>query len=101
MGFDAWFFGRMDWMDDTMREKNKEFEFIWFPNKDRLPDVNIFTHKMWISYYGPESFDITDNNAPVIVNKTSTSFNAEVWSQKIIKDMENRSKAYLHDEMFI
>jgi len=23
MGFDAWFFGRMDWMDDTVREEKK------------------------------------------------------------------------------
>lgn len=32
MGFDAWFFGRMDWGDDSTREVLKEYEFVWMPD---------------------------------------------------------------------
>ena len=57
---------------------------------------------MWESYGGPESYDVTDLDAiPVIDNNQSVSYNAEWQAQRLIKDMENRSKAYLHDEMFI
>jgi len=37
----------------------------------------------------------------MIVDKRSVSFNAEEIAQKLIDGFANRSKVYLHDEMFI
>jgi len=56
---------------------------------------------MWNDYYSPETFELSENSDNIILNKKSVSFNAEKWAQKLIKDMEDRKKAYLHDEMFI
>lgn len=32
LGFDGYFFGRLDWMDKNARLKNKTAEFIWNAN---------------------------------------------------------------------
>jgi len=36
MGFDAWFFARLDWADKDRRMDTKEMEFVWRPNMDSL-----------------------------------------------------------------
>lgn len=36
MGFDAWFFARIDYQDKNKRMNDKELEWIWRPNSDSL-----------------------------------------------------------------
>ena len=36
MGFDAWFFARIDYQDKKQREKEKTMEFVWRPNPESL-----------------------------------------------------------------
>jgi hypothetical protein len=58
MGFDAWFFSRLDYQDKNRRENDKELEWVWFPSKDTLgSDINIFTHTLWNNYAAPNGFD--------------------------------------------
>jgi hypothetical protein len=33
MGFDAWFFARLDYMDKDKRMNEKSLEWIWMPNE--------------------------------------------------------------------
>lgn len=48
MGFDALFFGRLDYQDKNKRMNEKSMEWIWMPNADSLgTDVNLFTHAMY------------------------------------------------------
>ncbi len=57
MGFDALFFGRLDYQDKNKRMNEKSMEWIWMPNSDSLgKEVNLFTHTMWNSYENP-NFD--------------------------------------------
>lgn len=110
MGFDALFFGRMDWGDDSTREIEKAYEFIWQPNKDtKKHDLGnqIFTHKIWETYDwtpGP-SFMFHDEGSsisrPFITDKNSAEFNADVIAAQVIKTLdETKSIKYLHDEIF-
>ena len=47
MGFDAWFFARMDYEDKAERMEDKELQFVWRPMEASLGDsVEIFTHTM-------------------------------------------------------
>lgn len=94
MGFDAWFFGRMDWADYNKRIENKELEWIWMPNGDS--SKKIFTHKMWHSYgWMPvTSFDIKQNNRPFISNEKSVSFDADEFAEAFVKNMAEKIAAY-------
>ena len=54
MGFDALFFGRLDYQDKEKRMNDKALEWIWTPNSESLgEETNIFTQLMWNSYENP------------------------------------------------
>lgn len=64
MGFDAVFFGRIDYKDKEKRMNEKTLEWVWMPSNDSLgPDVNIFTHVLYNRYIPPDGFgfDILDD----------------------------------------
>lgn len=80
MGFDAWFFARLDSQDKEKRVDDKELEFIWMPNPKSLgKNVNIFTHVLFNHYEAPPgfNFEIDLDDSPFISNKKSKDFNAE------------------------
>ena len=63
MGFDAWFFARLDYQDKDKRMKNQEMEFVWRPNSESLgTDTQIFTHALYAHYSSPTglNFDVMD-----------------------------------------
>lgn len=101
MGFDAWFFGRMDWADYENRIKNKELEWVWMPNGDA--SKKIFTHKIWENYFWMPlpSFDVKYTiNKPFIKNKKSVSFNADELAKTFINNMKDKIAAYRTDHIF-
>ena len=58
MGFDAWFFARLDGEDKQRRVDANELEFVWMPNAKSLgKDVNIFTHVLFNHYSAPPNFN--------------------------------------------
>jgi lysosomal alpha-mannosidase len=63
MGFDAWFFARLDYSDKEKRLNEMEMEFIWMPNEKSLgSDVNIFTHVLYNHYSSPNGYDFDTND---------------------------------------
>lgn len=100
MGFDAWFFGRMDWADYENRIKNQELEWVWMPNGDA--SKKIFTHKMWDSYVWIPigSFDVKYVNKPFIANKKSVSFDADELAEALFANMKDKIAAYRSDHVF-
>ena len=77
MGFDAWFFARLDHKDKDRRMDDKELEWIWRPNEQSLgSDVQIFTHAFWNHYSAPEGFNFDLNGGiELITDPTSQDFN--------------------------
>ena len=53
MGFDAFFFGRIDYQDHNIRNATQQLEFIWEPSSSLGSGVNIFTHVLWSDYCYP------------------------------------------------
>lgn len=103
MGYDALFFGRMDWADDQTRIDNKEQEWVWMPNSDKLhKGVQILTHKLYQSYgWTPGSnYDYTNDDTPFISNNKSESFNAKDVAQAIVNNLDKaKGDLYRHDHI--
>jgi alpha-mannosidase/lysosomal alpha-mannosidase len=60
MGFNAWFFGRIDLQDRKVRESNKALEFVVHPSS---MDHSILTHVNYYGYYSsPQGFDFDVQN---------------------------------------
>ena len=83
MGFDAWFFSRLDYQDKLKRLNTTEMEFIWRPFFDHLGErAQIFSHVMYNNYASPPGFDadVDGPDDPFVDNANLTSFNAEAKS---------------------
>lgn len=104
MGFDAWFFARLDYEDKNKRMDEKALEFIWRPNSDTLGnDVQIFTHALYNHYSSPPgfNFDILDSDEPFISNAKSDTFNAKEKAQAMIDQVEERRDHYASNDIFM
>lgn len=68
MGFDSFFFARIDYQDKAVRLQNKGMEMIWHPRQDSKEDHYIFTHTNYYHYSAPPSFcfDQACNNDPIM-----------------------------------
>ena len=42
-GFDALFFGRIDYQDHDLRVKNRELQFVWAPSPSLGPQASVYT----------------------------------------------------------
>ena len=104
LGFDAFFFARLDYQDKNVRMNEKEMEYVWMPNKESLgSEVNILTHVLYAHYSSPGgfNFDILDNDDPWINDKTSEDFNADTEAQKLLQTLDERAAHYLTDDLFV
>ena len=50
MGFDAFFFGRIDYQDHAIRNATQELEFVWRPSTSLGAETDIFTHVLYSDY---------------------------------------------------
>ena len=93
MGFDALFFGRLDYQDKNKRMNEKSMEWIWMPNADSLgKEVNLFTHAMWNSYENPNfDWDVLQDFDPWVNNEKSEAYNADKWAKSLMEDIDDRA----------
>lgn len=93
MGFDAWFFARLDYADKDKRMNNGEMEFVWRPNAESLgTDTQIFTHVLYRHYSSPEKFgwDLGEGSDNWINNKKSKDFNADTEAAWFVDRLNER-----------
>jgi lysosomal alpha-mannosidase len=50
MGFDAFFFGRIDYQDWAVRNETQQFEFIWRGSNSLGQEIDIFSHVLYAGY---------------------------------------------------
>ena len=71
MGFDAFFFGRIDYDDKHHRLNTSTMEMVWWGSSSLLDDAGIFTGVTY-NGYGPPSgfcFDIKCSDPPIMVSR--------------------------------
>ena len=91
MGFDAWFFARLDFQDKEKRMKDESMQFVWRPFSEHLgKSAQIFTHVMMNHYNWPTEFHIDDmrDDDPVVVDEGMETFNADK-KVELMKDYIN------------
>jgi len=105
MGFEAWFFARIDYEDQERRMKNKEMQWVWKPMHDALGDqVEILTTTFQDMYWYPQPFDndvreeINDN---VIADERLTTFNAKSRVSDLRDYALHMQQHYRGNHMFI
>ena len=79
MGFDAFFFARLDYQDKDKRLADKTMEWVWRPSWDTIGEsAQILTHAMYHHYSAPSGFDFDtlSNDQPFIVDENLDTYNA-------------------------
>lgn len=51
MGFDAFFFARIDYQDYELRNRTRRLEMVWRPSRSLGAQSDIFTHVLWDTTY--------------------------------------------------
>ena len=86
MGFNAWFFARMDQSDKAKRVDNKELEFLWRPFNETLgARAEIFTHMMYNHYSAPPGFCFDEgcSDTPIVDDMRLDNYNIENRAEEL------------------
>uniref|UniRef100_A0A7S3JCC5 Glycoside hydrolase family 38 central domain-containing protein n=1 Tax=Euplotes harpa TaxID=151035 RepID=A0A7S3JCC5_9SPIT len=104
MGFNAWFFARMDHSDKDKRLANKELEWLWRPFNESLgARAEIFTHMMYNHYSAPPgfSFDERSNDSPIIDDKRLETYNIEERAAQLHDYLMHLSEHYRSNHLLV
>ncbi|CAK9166160.1 unnamed protein product [Ilex paraguariensis] len=78
VGFDAFFFGRIDYQDRAKRKNEKSLEVVWQGSKSLGSSAQIFAGAFPANYEPPPSFYFKVNDASPIVQDDITLFDYNV-----------------------
>lgn len=104
MGFDAWFFARLDYQDKEKRLDNQEMEWIWRPNPESLGNqTQIFTHALYHHYSSPQGFDFDEccNDPKWINDENSEDYNAPRRAKALKTVLDQRILHYATEHIFM
>lgn len=105
MGFDAWFYARIDWNEREQRMEDKSMQWIWRPFWNNLgSSVEIFTGVLQDMYWWPDGFSYDEREYyanPVIGDPTLETFNADKKSQHLYNYVSDMTTHYRGNHMFI
>lgn len=105
MGFDSWFFARIDYEDRAKRMKEKSMQWVWKPFDESLGDnVSIFTSTMPDHYHAPAEFRYDENNFgtdPVVTNKNLETFNADAKMRKLRRYILDDARHFMTPRLMI
>jgi len=104
MGFDAWFFWRMDQKEADLREANKEHEWIHRPTPDSFgTDYQLFTHKLKYDYGSPHgfNFDVFGSDPIFQSDKRMTTYNADEQGEKFAEYLEDYAGHFSTNQILV
>ncbi len=69
MGFDGFFFARIDYADKSKRQDDKTLEMVWRPSTSLKTESDIFTGVLYYGYGPPPGFcwDVRCSDTPIQV----------------------------------
>ena len=105
MGFEAWFFARLDYADSANRKNNQEMNYLWRPMSEHFGnDKQIFTsamrdHYCWISgFWYDERFDGDD---PFVTDMTLDTFNAPEKVALLVQYITEWAEDYRGNQVYM
>ncbi|KAM9313315.1 lysosomal alpha-mannosidase [Gastrophryne carolinensis] len=97
MGFDGFFFGRLDYQDKGNREDTKQMEMIWRASDDlEAPTANLFTGILPNGYNPPNGFcwDQLCTDDPIMDDPQMEDYNADTKVFEFLKIAREQAQYY-------
>lgn len=97
MGFDGFFFGRLDYQDKLFRKERREMEQVWRASASlRPPSADLFTGVLPNNYNPPEGlcWDVLCADQPVVDDPRSPEYNAKELVSYFLKLANTQGQYY-------
>ncbi|XP_051528161.1 lysosomal alpha-mannosidase isoform X2 [Myxocyprinus asiaticus] len=97
MGYDGFFFGRLDYQDKARRMKTKEMEMLWRASESLTPPLaDLFTGVLPNGYSPPEGFcwDQSCDDAPIRDDPDLEDYNVDEIVQKFLNASYKQAAVY-------
>uniref|UniRef100_A0A673FTU5 Lysosomal alpha-mannosidase n=1 Tax=Sinocyclocheilus rhinocerous TaxID=307959 RepID=A0A673FTU5_9TELE len=97
MGYDGFFFGRLDYQDKARRMKTKEMEMLWRASESLTPPLaDLFTGVLPNGYNPPEGFcwDQSCDDAPIRDDPDLEDYNVDEIVQKFLNASYRQAAFY-------
>ncbi|KAK1342618.1 hypothetical protein QTO34_015384 [Cnephaeus nilssonii] len=97
MGFDGFFFGRLDYQDKLVRKMNLEMEQVWRASASlKPPTADLFTSVLPNMYNPPENlcWDVLCADKPIVDDRRSPEYNAEELVDYFLKLAKDQGQFY-------
>ncbi|XP_012923863.1 lysosomal alpha-mannosidase isoform X3 [Heterocephalus glaber] len=97
MGFDGFFFGRLDYQDKLVRKERREMEQVWRASASlRAPTADLFTGVLPNNYNPPEGlcWDVLCADQPVVDDPRSPEYNAKELVSYFLKLATAQGQSY-------
>ena len=105
MGFEAWFFARLDHADRDQRLQDKSMNYLWRPFAEHFGDQKeIFTGAMRDHYCWTQGFwydELWFGDEPFVVNKKRDTFNADKKVEQLQHYLNEMADNYLGNSMLV
>eukprot|EP00123_Amoebidium_parasiticum_P016348 comp23400_c0_seq1/m.38816 comp23400_c0_seq1/g.38816 ORF comp23400_c0_seq1/g.38816 comp23400_c0_seq1/m.38816 type:complete len:1049 (-) comp23400_c0_seq1:168-3314(-) len=100
MGFDAFYFGRIDYADKAKRMADKTMEFVWDGSASLGKQAQIFAGMLYRLYMPPEGFSF-DNDDPIVDDPRLTEYNVEATVEKFVQHAQRYSQSYATNNVLV
>ncbi|XP_065910012.1 lysosomal alpha-mannosidase-like [Dysidea avara] len=96
MGFDGFFFGRIDYDDKKLRLKDKQMEMVWRGSESLGQQTEIFTGVLYNGYGPPGGFcfDQFCADQPIMDDKDLFDYNVDERVQSFLKACKDQASHY-------
>ncbi|XP_005881664.1 PREDICTED: lysosomal alpha-mannosidase, partial [Myotis brandtii] len=97
MGFDGFFFGRLDYQDKSVRKMKLEMEQVWRGSASlKPPTADLFTSVLPNNYNPPENlcWDVVCADKPIVDDRRSPEYNAEELVDYFLKLAKDQGQFY-------
>lgn len=97
MGYDGFFFGRLDYQDREQRKRKKQQEFVWRASESLTPPVaDLFTGILPNGYNPPDNFcwDQSCSDSPIRDDPDLEDYNVDDVVMQFIKIAKNQAAVY-------
>jgi len=101
VGFEALFFGRIDYQDYNVRAQTKRLEWIWRASESLGEEAQVFAGQFWNGYGPPSGFDfnIGSNDPPVQDDPRLDDYNVDQRVDDFVKAAQEQAKIFQGEDL--
>eukprot|EP01112_Ceratiomyxa_fruticulosa_P004317 TRINITY_DN1480_c0_g1_i3.p1 TRINITY_DN1480_c0_g1~~TRINITY_DN1480_c0_g1_i3.p1 ORF type:complete len:1026 (+),score=222.23 TRINITY_DN1480_c0_g1_i3:180-3257(+) len=101
MGFNAFFFSRIDYQDYALRTEQQRMEMVWRGSHSLGSESDIFTSVMFAGYCPPDGFFFEWGDTPVNDDPRLENVNIKQRSEEFIADARQRAASYRTNNVMV